>query len=237
MAQTISRPDTATAPVVASRANAVRDAILDLILQGKLTPGQETSEDQICGLLQAPGYPQPSRTPVRLALAVLEAQGFVIKRPQVGCLVVPVEPDEVEEITNLRIGVEQRVFGSLASHEPDPETTIVPRSVSEASTTTADHVPDDAFLVKERDFHVFAAQKANFATGASTIRLWGDRLRVFNVGYKLQNGVPALSRDTWHKLDEEHVQLEAAVAQGNPSLAVDRVTSHLLRFQDALLAG
>lgn len=74
----------------------VADAIRDAILSGRLRPGERLKEDVIARELAV------SRTPVREAIAMLQAEG-VLEAPQHrGAQVRSYSPSELEEIYDLR---------------------------------------------------------------------------------------------------------------------------------------
>jgi DNA-binding GntR family transcriptional regulator len=232
MAQIIDAPT--RSPAVSAK-NGLEDDILDLIFKGDLHVGVRTSEDDICGLLSSRGKRGLSRTPVRMALAVLQAQGFVVKQPQVGCVVLPVDWDEVQEIVNLRTGVEERVFESIATPR-DGDT--APEHVGEGASTVAAAAgkDPDLFLLKERDFHAHVARIAGFATGASMIRIWGDRFRVLNAERVFNLGKPSLDPDAMHQLAHDHDSIIEAVTERQPQHAREAVASHLEHYERLLVA-
>lgn len=75
--------------------------IRELIISGELPSGQKISERDLGDRLQG-----LSRTPLREALKVLEAEGLVIIRPNRGAVVTSLTIAEVEDAINLLIGLE-----------------------------------------------------------------------------------------------------------------------------------
>lgn len=67
-------------------------ALREMILEGALRAGDRIPEEQFCRRLGI------SRTPLREALKILEAEGFVEIRPNRGSIVAMVPADEVEAI-------------------------------------------------------------------------------------------------------------------------------------------
>src|ERR1700742_2986218 len=74
----------------------VADAIRDGILQGRLRPGDRLKEDMIAKELEV------SRTPVREAIAMLQAEGLLDAQQHRGAQVRSYPPGELEEIYDLR---------------------------------------------------------------------------------------------------------------------------------------
>lgn len=83
-------------------------ALKAAILSRKLTPGTIYSENQLARELAI------SRTPVREALAMLAAQGFVRSIPQRGVEVVSYSQDDIREILQLREAIDGYVVERLA---------------------------------------------------------------------------------------------------------------------------
>lgn len=204
----------------------LEDQVLELVFTGKLGVGVQTSEEQILGLLRKEGDADLSRTPLRIALATLQAHRFVVKRPQVGCVFVPVEADELDEIVDLRSDVEERVFASLAerideaSHEQIKEFARPSRgSIGKDG---------DAVLVADRDFHAESARVAGFPTGALMIRVWGDKLRVLHAQ---QHGAKHLDSK---ELANDHEELIDAITRHDGARSAAIARSHTERHRAIL---
>lgn len=75
--------------------------IRELIISGELPTGKKISERNLCDRLQG-----LSRTPLREALKVLEAEGLVIIRPNRGAVVASLSINEVEDSISVLIGLE-----------------------------------------------------------------------------------------------------------------------------------
>jgi DNA-binding GntR family transcriptional regulator len=100
----------------------VADAIRDAILRGRLRPGERLKEDVIARELAV------SRTPVREAIAMLQAEG-VLEAPQHrGAEVRSYSPSELEEIYDLRSILEGYAACRAAARITRPELTRLRRS-------------------------------------------------------------------------------------------------------------
>ncbi len=231
MAEVIDRPQTAVVPGLARPG--LCDAILGLILSRALPVGEETSEDRIRHLLGQASGDEPSRTPVRIALAVLQEEGFVIKRPQIGCLVVPVEPDEVDEIFNLRLGFERDIFPALA--QAGGRTTRDQLDGLLSGSRDNARSSSDGFLIEENVFHASAARLAGYSTAASLLRDWGDRLRVLAIQRESAPGTTSVSDEAQGALRHDHHTLLDAIGRGDAEHARECVTDHLQRLEALFL--
>ncbi len=81
-------------------AQQVRSALAERIMSGELPPGARLKDNEVAGLFGT------SNTPVREALRELEKDGLVVVRPHRGCLVRPLNPEELAEAAEVRIVLE-----------------------------------------------------------------------------------------------------------------------------------
>ncbi|MGR3803696.1 GntR family transcriptional regulator [Marinibacterium profundimaris] len=79
-----------------------------LMIEGTLESGRRIPEADLCRRFGV------SRTPLREALKVLAAQGFVELRPNRGAIVAPVYPDQIGPIFELK-GALERLIGLTAA--------------------------------------------------------------------------------------------------------------------------
>lgn len=82
------------------RVDALVDAIHSAITSGTLSPGQRIDQDEWAERMNL------SRTPVRLALERLEAEGFVKLLPRRGAVVAQITPQSLEDILAARLVLE-----------------------------------------------------------------------------------------------------------------------------------
>ena len=86
----------------------VTDRLRDMIVEGKLTPGDRIPEGRLCDDFGV------SRTPLREALKVLASEGLVEPIPNRGSRVTRITPEEVGELFEAVSGIE-RLAGELAA--------------------------------------------------------------------------------------------------------------------------
>ncbi len=87
-------------PTAPNLVEQVRDAILEEIASGALSPGERIIQEQIA---QALGV---SRQPVQQALALLRNQGVLQDAPGRGLLVAQIDPDYVQHMYDMRAVIE-----------------------------------------------------------------------------------------------------------------------------------
>ena len=120
----------------------------DEILGGAMEEGQALRQESLAATLGV------SRVPVREALRRLEVEGLVVQRPRRGYVVASLDPDEIEEIFDLRRMLEQRA-GFLATQRRTAQDVaeleaLLHRMDGMAIASTADI---DSFAERNRAFH------------------------------------------------------------------------------------
>ncbi len=107
------RGDGEIGELVQSLPELVREHIREAILCGAYPSGEPLRQEEIARRLGV------SRVPVREALKRLESEGLVVLRPRRGYAVASLDPDEIEEIFEIRMILEERA-GYLATLERAP---------------------------------------------------------------------------------------------------------------------
>ena len=111
-------PDLATVPQAAGPPTTLRAHVVKMlaagILSGKYKPGDRLNESQIARELNI------SRIPVREALSQLQEQGLVQNRERRGMFVTNIGPEEVQQLSSLRIILETEAL-RLAAARMTPE--------------------------------------------------------------------------------------------------------------------
>lgn len=184
------------------------ERILDLITGGELRPGDKRSENDLVAL-----FPGMSRTPIREALAVLAADGFIRQRPQVGFYVLPVKWGEVLEILSLRLQVEALIASHLATVKLGP----AHQQLETILQTKWEHAATFARL--DTQFHVGLATAAGFHIAARNIKSWRGKLQVFRAG------APVTATDS-EEIAKDHSQILAAIVTGDSTQAAAAVKRH-----------
>src|ERR1700678_1450850 len=72
------------------------EQIRQAIVEGRYRPGQRLIEQRVAGELDL------SRTPIREALRMLDAEGLVITEPNRGAIVRPIAANDVQDLYELR---------------------------------------------------------------------------------------------------------------------------------------
>ena len=150
--------DSGSAPI-RSTPDVVAERLRDEILDGTIAPGERINVRKLGARLEF------SHIPIREALRVLEAEGLVDTRPNVGAVAAGVSLSELEEVYDLRRMIEptvaQRAVARMSKSEIDGPRAAL-RHLEELEATT-DGI-NDAVITAHRDFHW-----ALLAPGASTV--------------------------------------------------------------------
>lgn len=123
-----------------------------LILEGEYGPDERLVEEQLAERLGV------SRTPIRQALTMLEAEGLVEIAPNRGAAVCSFSVDEVWEIYDLRAVLEghaaRRAAGSIEERELDELRSLAAEMERTTSEKFVDHEEEIRWLVaRNQEFH------------------------------------------------------------------------------------
>jgi DNA-binding GntR family transcriptional regulator len=103
------------APLVRNASAAATELIREAIVDGRLPPGQRLKEEELARELGI------SRTPVREALLVLQAEGLVDAAPNRGAVVRSHEADDLEDLYQLRALLEGYAARRAAANISDAD--------------------------------------------------------------------------------------------------------------------
>ena len=210
-------------------ADSVYDVVKQQIMDLKLAPSTRLNIDQLARELEV------SNTPLREALARLEAEGLVVRRSLRGFTVSPV-PDlrDVDELFELRLMLEPGA-ARLASKRVGPGDLALLRSSVERMVELAGDDSETGHYRRHRSlvsadayFHDFIAE----ASGNKLLRRTVSGLHAhtthyrayFKVGYAPEGGDTA----------DEHAAIVDALAQRNASQAAQAMRDHIRHSHDRL---
>ena len=190
-----------------------RDALLEAVVSGKLPAGTRLTEEALCAEYSI------SRTPVRDALAKLEADGLIERLPNRGYQVRKMDVAAVDELLSCRISVEMQIFSENYEN-------ISRESLQELHSELAAIAADapDALAAARRiddDLH-------NIINDACNNRYWREihaRLLRQRLPYRdIRNKGGA---DLALKLKNERLQLFEAILSGDKTRGIDALLEHL----------
>lgn len=190
--------------------------VKERILDGAFPGGELLSEGEVAQALSM------SRTPVREAFLLLEAEGLMRLYPKRGALVVPVAPSEVRDLMDTRMLLERdaarRVARDAARRD---EVAKELDALLDEQQQALDHGDLPAFVRTDRDFHhaiVAAGGNAIVTRLSDSLR---DRQRRM-VATTVQRD-PALMR----RFLDEHRAICEAIGAGDARMAGRLIEAHL----------
>jgi DNA-binding GntR family transcriptional regulator len=184
------------------------------ILDGRFPGGELISEGEVARELGL------SRTPVREAFLLLEAEGLLRLYPKRGALVVPVSPAEVASVMETRVLVESFAV-ERAARSCTPELTAALSGALADQERLVAEGDVAAFVEADREFHRLFVE----AAGNPILLQVHDSLR----DRQARMGLAALARsdDRLRQIVDEHRAIAAAVGDGRAEEAAAQLTAHL----------
>ncbi|MBB3182019.1 GntR family transcriptional regulator [Variovorax sp. Sphag1AA] len=176
------------------------------ILRNQLSGGSQLLEDTVAAELGV------SRTPVREALARLEAEGLVEPIPRHGYRVLPITMDDIREIYEVLSPLETVAAELLAQKKPNStEVKALQEAVDKMATALkADNL--DAWAEADESFHarlVDLCGNRRLAKVAHLLFAQSHRVRLFTLHL----------RDKPSSSVKHHAALVDAIRKGRPDLA------------------
>nr|WP_300147657.1 GntR family transcriptional regulator [Propionicimonas sp.] len=186
---------------VPSLVDVVQDYLRARITAGVLAPGDRLKERD---LAEETGI---SRMPIREALRILASEGFVTLNPRRGAVVAHLEPEDLDEIYEVREALEVQE-AVLAARKAQPDEIALMRSCVEES--------ERAWAVGDRR----AADQANVAFHAVLVRMAHNEVLAKTLE-PLQNRLNWLLRQNTdpRELCVEHRDMVEAIAAGDVEAA------------------
>ncbi|HVL71277.1 MAG TPA: GntR family transcriptional regulator [Beijerinckiaceae bacterium] len=207
--------DTPVDPEPRGRATAVAVARLrDCIVQGELAPGARVPERALCERLGL------SRTPLREALKVLEAEGLVDIAPHRGAVVRRLSLDEVEATIEVLVALE----GAAAERAARRITEAEIAAIAALHARMAEHhrAGDllDYFHVNQA-IHEAIVDAAGNPVLSRLYRAESGRIRRYRYAGNLQH-------PRWDRALREHAQILDALAARDGALLRELMRAHMI---------
>ena len=214
------RPAAAGAAESASASALAYRFAKERLLDGRFVPGSLLSENELARRLGI------SRTPVREAFLLLEAEGLLELYPRRGALVTPISPTESDDVLDARLLIE----GHCASRI-DGRTEALRAALTESIADQELAAADDAaeghgFAAADRAFHraIVAAHGNELLTrGYDTLR---DRQQ------RIAATAAARDRSRILRFIVEHREIADALFAGDGVRATELIDGHLRRAHD-----
>lgn len=196
-------------------ADEVYDILRESLLSQRIAPGSRLNLDLLARELHV------SNTPVRQALARLEADGLVEKEPYVGFTASPLlDSRTIAELYDLRLLVEPTNAARAAKWSPGDWTASLETICDSAEQMLSEPSIDRAEELGHADteFHLAIAR----AAGNTVIVDYLDQVLTRMSRYTLYSSQPAA-----HHAWEEHRSILTAIESGSHEVALQAMRIHL----------
>ncbi len=191
------------------------------ILAGRRRPGERLVEDRLSQELGV------SRVPIREALRVLAAEGFVDIAPRRGASVAVISTDVARDLVEVRATLEG-LNARLAARNHEPGIVTELRKVLTAGNAAARSHKVEDLVRLNGEFHDKLVQAGRNSILWDIMRTLRERTRLVFAA----NSARRAEQD-W----DEHSKILAAVIEGDEELASVLAAHHVRRAAEAALAG
>ena len=191
------------------------------LLDGRFAAGVLLSENELARELGI------SRTPVREAFLLLEAEGLLELYPRRGALVTPVSPTESDDVLEARQLIEGFCAAHVDGRDARLQTALAEAIAAQERTVSDDGAPEGhLFAAADRAFHraIVAAHGNDILTrGYDSLH---DRQQ------RIAATAAARDRERIVTFIAEHREIAAALAGGDGEHAVLLIHAHMLRAHE-----
>jgi len=199
------------------------DRLRDLIFTGELAAGSDHLESELAVQLGL------SRTPVREALLVLEAQGLVDVRPRKGVRIRPVSPKDMAEIYDVLTELES-LAARRAAEAGHSAVALAPlaRSIDAMDHALATENRED-WAKADDQFHTELVRLGQNARIATIVQMMADQVRRARQVTLHMRAAPLQS-------NQDHRRVFDAIAAGAPDKAAQLHRAHRDAAKATLIA-
>ena len=189
----------------------VAEVLRERIISGQLPAGGKLNERELAADLEV------SRIPLREALPLLEAEGFISTEPRRGAVVHSFTYRDAQEVFDLRLQLEPLAASCAARRVAEGAD---PAALLEALESARTGVAGVQASGRNSDLHEEIVKLADHHLLRRMTGLMNGRVRWL---FRLTP-----ERDT-PKMWEEHAELVQAIAEGQPALAAALASAHVER--------
>jgi DNA-binding GntR family transcriptional regulator len=191
----------------------VHDVLVDMVMNRLVEAGTRMNIDALARRLEV------SPTPVREALARMEAEGLVTKEPRRGYLVARVIGlDELRSMIDFRLLIEPAAAAAAARRRSDVEAEALLQLAHSGGSGDNDAAANRIDMIYDAKFHDTIAALG----GNPWLRESLSRLRSHLHMYRLYHHAQHAAATT-----PEHVEIAEAIAAGLPDVAAEAMRRHL----------
>lgn len=197
--------------VFKTKESQVAELLRERILAGFFKRGEKLRQAEIANMFNL------SITPVREALKLLEAEGYVLGASHRGAIVAPLALEQVEELFELRLELEGRLARE-ATKRITPDGIAALESINDEMVEVLRHGDMAAHRQNNFRFHFRLYEMANLPQTLHFVRIvWAK------YPFELLAAMP--NRPT--VVNGEHEQILEALRSGDPKAAMKAVNAHI----------
>lgn len=198
----------------------VADELRRRIVDGVYAPGDRLTEDRLAGAFGV------SRNPVREAIRVLEAEGWLVAQPRRGAIVAQVSTQDIEDLFDIRLALEvlaaRLVAERAGSQAADELDQILARARTAAQAQQLDRLAE-----LNTAFHATICAHS----GNALLRGMTESLHT-RLQWVYRQSAAERATHSW----VEHDMLVAAIRAGDADGAVAAARTHVLNARATALA-
>ena len=200
-------------------------ALLELrekIFSGELAPGSDHLESELAEQLNM------SRTPVREAVLMLESQGLLAMRPRKGVRVLPLSPEDMEEIYDVLTELESLAAecAARASHKEEDLRHLL-TAIDDMDVAIADG-DLEAWANADDRFHTELVRLGGNSRVSSIVHMMSDQVRRARMTTLFMRPLPT-------KSNEDHRKVYNAIKNGETQTARDTHREHRLHAKTIIV--
>ncbi len=215
--QALSEDDPSAMPA----ADRLTATLREQIITGHYEGGRRLTEEAIAADLGA------SRSSVREALRVLNAEGFIDIRPYFGAFVAKLSAKEASDLLEVQGGLESMAAALAAARRSDVDIAEMRALIARGRAAAAEaRMAESSALHGE--FHRALAR----ATGNESLTALIVQLR-YKVDWVYATTVRRPARDSW----DEHAGIVDAIEAADSTAAAESATTHVRRGSQARIFG
>ena len=199
------------------------EVLRNLIINNKLASGSSHLESELAELLGM------SRTPVREATLILEAQGLLEVKPRHGVRIVSISPQDMSEIYDILTELES-LSAELAANQnlPDHEFEIAENAIV-AMDEALDREDREAWAQADEAFHLELVRLGGNRRIANIVNMYNDQVR--RARFLTLNFRPAPT-----KSNDDHRNVLDAIRKNDAKRARELHKSHRVQAKDMLIS-
>lgn len=198
--------------------------ILDLILSGKTQPGEHLNERQLADMLGM------SRTPVRDALLMLEAEGLIVRHGRMGVQIKQMRIDEFLDALQVRALLEPAISRMSAGKVDHGALDELERSLQVAldmADATGRGMDRSQTRWIDDTLHSLIADSAGNPQLSAIVRNLRRKTQIFDLKNLPERAVATC---------QEHLDIIAALRLGDGEQTAEAMTRHLSQVRASIIA-